>query len=269
MLTIGVLKIKVAKYPSQDLKHLLDEIVYRVNDISFIENDPISIPHRYTKPQDIEIAGLFAAVLAWGKRKTIINKTNDLLCRMDNDPHAFIVNHSESDRVVFVDFVHRTFQGIDAIYFVDFLQRHYQSNDSLETVFYRDQRVAYNQTEALDNFYKYFSDCEYLPHRTLKHVAAPSKNSTCKRLNMYLRWMVRNDDKKVDFGLWRTIPMSGLMIPLDVHVENYSRQFGLLTRKQRDWKAVEELTAALRQFDPHDPVRYDYALFGLGVINEI
>jgi uncharacterized protein (TIGR02757 family) len=252
-----------------DIKTVLDEIVDKVNNVSFIERDPISIPHRFSKIQDIEIAGLLSATLAWGQRTTIINKTNDLIARMDNDPHNFVVHHTESDSKVLLNFVHRTFQGIDAIYFVDFLQRHYKQYTSLESAFYTNTSEVYSQSIALDNFYTYFANGEFVLHRTLKHVAAPSKKSTCKRLNMYLRWMVRHDDRGVDFGLWRTIPMSGLMIPLDVHVEKYSRHFGLLTRKQRDWLAVEELTTSLRDFDSSDPVRYDYALFGLGITKDL
>jgi uncharacterized protein (TIGR02757 family) len=250
------------------LRTILDELVVKHNRPGFIPLDPIGIPHRFSLRQDIEIAGFFAAILAWGNRKTIINKTNELLDLMDDDPYRFIVNHVERDRKRFEGFVHRTFQGIDALYFVDFLQRHYRTHESLETAFYRVSHGDYDQESALNRFYAYFSDSLHLLPRTLKHVACPEKKSTCKRLNMYLRWMVRHDDQGVDFGLWRSIPMSGLMIPLDVHVEHYSRQFGLLTRKQRDWQSVVELTTALRQMDPTDPVKYDFALFGLGAIKD-
>ncbi len=248
------------------LKDRLDELVDSVNRIGFIEHDPIGIPHRFTLMQDIEISGLLAAVLAWGQRKTIINKTTELLNRMDNQPYDFILHHSENDRKPFLNFVHRTFQGIDAIYFLDFLQRHYRQYDTLESAFYPDIAKPYRQEEALNDFCSYFCSSRDLLQRTQKHIASPAKKSTCKRLNMYLRWMVRSDDRDVDFGLWKTIPMSGLMMPLDVHVENYARKFGLLTRKQRDWLAVVELTEALKDFDPHDPVKYDFALFGLGVM---
>jgi uncharacterized protein (TIGR02757 family) len=249
-----------------ELKERLDILVDKVNRLDFIENDPIGIPHRYSGKQDIEISGLFAAVLAWGQRKTIINKTNELLRLMDDVPYDFIVNHSEEDRKPFERFVHRTFQGIDAICFLAFLQQHYRQYDSLEQAFYPDPSSSYRQEDGLNHFYNYFCSTPDMLRRTQKHIASPSKNSTCKRLNMYLRWMVRYDDRGVDFGLWHSIPMSELMMPLDVHVEKYGRAFGLLTRKQRDWRAVIELTEALSRFDSKDPVKYDYALFGLGVM---
>ncbi len=253
---------------SLKLKTYLDAIVSSVNRLDFIELDPISIPHGFTLKQDIEISGFFSAILAWGNRKTIIMKSKELMSMMDNAPHDFIKNHTEEDKKVLLNFKHRTFQATDILYFVDFLQRHYKDNKSLETAFYKDKNLAYEQESALIRFHQYFFDDEFAPLRTRKHIASPAKNATCKRLNMYLRWMVRNDDQKVDFGLWKTIPMSELMIPLDVHVERYARKFNLITRKQRDWQTVRELTENLKQFDPHDPVKYDYALFGLGVATQ-
>jgi uncharacterized protein (TIGR02757 family) len=250
------------------LKDRLDDLVDRVNRLDFIENDPIGIPHRFTSKQDIEISGFLAAILAWGQRKTIINKTNELISMMDNDPYRFIVGHSEEDRKPFVNFVHRTFQGADALYFLEFLQQHYRRFESLEQAFVPNLSTVYRQEDALNHFYQYFSASPHLLQRTLKHIASPAKKSTCKRLNMFLRWMVRSDDRGVDFGIWKSIPMSGLMIPLDVHVEKYSRQFGLLKRKQRDWLAVTELTTSLAMFDEADPVKYDFALFGLGVMKD-
>jgi uncharacterized protein (TIGR02757 family) len=247
------------------LKNFLEEAVDKVNRIDFIELDPIQIPHSYTLLQDQEISGFFSAILAWGNRKTIINKAKELMELMDNRPYDFILNHSDLDKKPFLNFKHRTFQATDILYFLDFFQRHYKNSVSLETAFYPDISVQYTQENGLNHFYKYFFDVEYAPNRTRKHIASPAKKSTCKRLNMYLRWMVRNDERKVDLGLWKTIPASELMIPLDVHVERVARKIGLLDRKQRDWFAVCELTGNLKKFDAHDPVKYDYALFGLGV----
>jgi uncharacterized protein (TIGR02757 family) len=247
------------------LKEYLDLIVDKVNRYDFIDLDPISVPHRFSNKNDIEIAGFFSAILAWGNRKTIINKSLELMSLMDDQPHDFIVNHVEKDLKSITNFKHRTFQSTDLLYFVEFLQRYYRSNDSLETAFRPDPSQNYFQETALANFHHLFFEAEYAPHRTKKHLASPANKSTCKRLNMYLRWMVRSDERKVDFGIWKTIPMSGLMIPLDVHVENNARKFGLLTRKQRDWLAVEEITSNLRKMNLEDPVIYDYALFGLGV----
>lgn len=247
------------------LKEYLDSIVDKVNNLDFITMDPISIPHRYKLKQDIEIAGFFSAMLAWGNRKTIINKSLELMSLMDNQPFDFIKNHKEKDLKPLTTFKHRTFQSTDLLYFIDFLQGYYHENESLETAFMPNNASNYNQEIALTHFNKLFFDREYAPIRTKKHIASPANKSTCKRLNMYLRWMVRSDERKVDFGLWKTIPMSDLMIPLDVHVEHFARQFGLLTRKQRDWSAVKEITANLSKMNPNDPVIFDYALFGLGV----
>ena len=247
------------------IKQQLDEIVDKVNHKDFIDNDPICIPHRFSKLQDIEISAFFAAIFAWGNRKTIINKTNEVLELMGNDPYDFIMNHQKKDLRAFENFKHRTFQAIDLLYFIEFFRFFYQNHHSLEAAFNPNPEQPYNQKEALIGFHDLFFSLEFVPERTKKHVSTPAKNSTCKRLNMFLRWMVRKDHRGVDFGLWSTIPMSGLMIPFDVHVERYARIFGLLTRKQRDWIAVEEITECLRQINAEDPVIYDYALFGLGV----
>ena len=247
------------------LKDHLDTLVEKVNRLDFIDLDPISIPHRYTLKQDIEIAGFFSAILAWGNRKTIINKASELMSLFGDKPYDFIVNHQESDLKSLTSFKHRTFQSTDLLVFIDFLTKYYKENESLETAFLPSCNSTYNQEQALTSFHNLVFKNQDLPLRSRKHLATPAKNSTCKRLNMYLRWMVRRDEKGVDFGIWNQIPMSELMIPLDVHVEKYARQFGLLTRKQRDWKAVEEVTAHLRKMNPIDPVIYDYALFGLGV----
>ncbi|MCB0640132.1 MAG: TIGR02757 family protein [Phaeodactylibacter sp.] len=249
------------------IKEYLDEQADRFNQPHFIEQDPISIPHQFQKLQDIEIIGFWAATLAWGQRKTIINNARRLVELMDGAPHDFILNHQEQDRKRFLDFKHRTFQATDTLYFLEFFQQYYREHESLERAFARHLSPDMPNTEAaLRGFHDDFFDLPVAPQRTRKHVATPARKSTCKRLNMFLRWMVRQDERGVDFGLWRNISPSQLMIPLDVHVERIARQLGLLRRKQRDWLAVEELTAQLRSFDPQDPVKYDFALFGIGVL---
>ncbi|NNK90731.1 MAG: TIGR02757 family protein, partial [Saprospiraceae bacterium] len=182
-----------------------------------------------------------------------------------NAPFEFIVNHQEKDRKRFSEFKHRTFQYTDTLYFLEFLQWYYTQYESLEDAFVGHQDMK----STLSTFHNQFFHLENAPTRTRKHVSTPARNSSCKRLNMFLRWMVRSDGHGVDFGLWKKIPTSMLMIPLDVHVERVARQLGLLERKQRDWKAVEELTANLRKFDPADPVKYDFALYGMGVLGEL
>ncbi len=250
-----------------DLKDYLDSCVERFNQADFIKNDPISIPHLFTTLQDIEIMGFWVAMLAWGQRKTIINKSLELIELMNGKPYEFIVNHHEKERKAFLDFKHRTFQATDTLYFLEFLQQYYRNNDSLEDAFSRHlSKDDISTKNAISGFHELFFSLPYAPERTRKHIASPSRNSSCKRLNMFLRWMVRRDDNGVDFGLWQKIKPSQLMIPLDVHVARVGSRLNLLERKQRDWKAVEELTKNLRIFDPEDPVKYDFALFGLGVL---
>ncbi|MFN8282894.1 MAG: TIGR02757 family protein [Chitinophagales bacterium] len=232
----------------------------KYNKKDFIQNDPISIPHRFTKKQDIEIAGLFAATLAWGNRASIINSCNKLMTLMHNQPHDFILNHSQKELKPFTTFVHRTFNATDLLYFIAFLKSHYSQNDSLENLFLNE-----SVEQGLLNFKKTFFSLENFPMRTQKHISSPQTKSTCKRLNMYLRWMVRNDKRGVDFGIWKKIKAHQLQIPLDVHVENYARQLNLIERKQRDWLTVCELTSNLRLIDAKDPVRFDFALFGMGI----
>ena len=244
------------------------------NNLSFIPLDPVSIPHLFTKKEDIEISGLFAATFAWGNRTTIINKCRELMELMDNSPHDFIINHQEKDRKRFIGFRHRTFNDTDLLYFVSFLQHHYTKYTSLEDAFF--PAKIFNEVKAgseivehaLNNFSSYFFSLEYVPARTRKHVASPMKNSGCKRLNMYLRWMVRNDDAGVDFGMWSKIQPSQLIIPLDLHVARVAKRFKLLTRPKADWLSAVELTKNLRTFDKNDPVKYDFALFALGVIEK-
>lgn len=251
-----------------ELKNFLDEKVIQFDNPDFIKDDPICIPHLFSRKQDIEIAGFFAAVFAWGIRKTIINKSKLLLQLMDDAPYDFIVNHQENDLKKLVGFCHRTFNDTDLLYFISFLKYHYSGHKSLETAFFT-QRIIKDSAnvveDSLNYFNQYFFSLEDVPSRTKKHIASPSKNSSCKRLNMFLRWMVRDDSKGVDFGLWKKINPSQLICPVDVHVARVSRHFNLLQRKQVDWTAAVELTGKLRTFDPNDPVKYDFALFSLGV----
>jgi uncharacterized protein (TIGR02757 family) len=254
---------------TSSLKAFLDIQVEKYNQISFIEDDPICIPHQFTLKQDIEIMGLFASVFAWGQRKTIINKCNELSNRMDNRPYDFILNHQDSDLKGLLGFKHRTFTDTDLLYFVSFLNKWYKDNESLEFAFSKHLNPKDKNIEkALTGFRLLFESNDEAPRRTLKHVSSPSQNSACKRLCMYLRWMVRDDDSKVDFGIWKTIKPSQLICPLDLHVQRTAIKFGLLQREQSDWKAALELTDNLKQFDKKDPVKYDFALFGLSIMPE-
>jgi uncharacterized protein (TIGR02757 family) len=250
---------------TNNLKGLLDKKVKEYNQPSFIKDDPISIPHQFTKKQDIEIAGFFAAVFSWGNRTTIINKCQELLQRMDRSPYQFVQQHTKTDLKRLKGFKHRTFNEDDLFYFIDFFQRHYFENDSLETAFFPSLKM--NVENGLNHFKNYFFSSEHLK-RTEKHVSSPQQRSTCKRMNMYLRWMVRKDNQGVDFGIWKNISPAGLICPLDVHVARVARKLGLLQRKQNDWQAAVELTDALRKLDKQDPVKYDFALFNLGVIEK-
>ncbi|HYE55290.1 MAG TPA: TIGR02757 family protein [Chitinophagaceae bacterium] len=251
------------------LKDFLNRKVDEYNQPSFANNDPVCIPHRFTVMQDIEIAGFFAAIFAWGNRKAIIRKSTDLMQRMDNAPFDFIKNHEEYHLKHLLGFKHRTFNDTDLLYFVSFLQYHYRRHASLETAFTQWMENDDEHVEnALNGFYGYFFSLEHLPQRTKKHIASPEKKSTCKRLNMFLRWMVRNDKRGVDFGIWKKIKPSQLVCPVDLHVARVARRFKLLDRKQTDWQAALDLTAHLRRLDPADPVKYDFALFGLGVMEK-
>ena len=252
----------------QHIRIFLDEKAGHYNAPFFIENDPISIPHRFSLKQDIEIMGFFAATLAWGQRKTIISKCLELEERFGGEPYRFIREHSEEDLRALLGFKHRTFNDTDLLYFVDFLQRHYTRFDSLEDAFLSDGKFV-SVESSLTHFENCFFDHPNAPQRTRKHVATPARNSTCKRLNMFFRWMVRDDDNGVDFGLWKRIPQSALICPIDVHVDRTARKLGLITRKQTDWKTAVELTENLRLLHANDPVKYDFALFGLSVEKEI
>ncbi|TDH23215.1 TIGR02757 family protein [Segetibacter sp. 3557_3] len=252
-----------------NLTEFLNRKVGEYNQLSFVQDDPVCIPHSFTSLQDIEISGLFAAIFAWGNRTTIINKSRELLRRMDNAPYDFVLNHEPSDLKSLLGFKHRTFNDTDLLYFVHFLNYHYQHNPSLESAFTRNiRRDDTDTTNMLNGFYAYFFSLPDAPPRTQKHVASPAKNSTCKRLSMYLRWMVRRDKCGVDFGLWRKIKPSQLVCPIDIHVARVATRFGLLQRKMIDWQAALELTTELRKLDRNDPVRYDFALFALGVVEK-
>ena len=242
----------------------LDAKVKLYNQPSFITGDPICVPHAFSKKQDIEISGLFAAVLAWGNRTTIINNSRKLMEWMDNSPHDFLLHHHETDLKRFLHFAHRTFNATDLLYFIFFLRYHYSSSSTLEDAFvpgkqYREETVE----QALVHFHNYFFSIEH-PHRTRKHIATPARNSACKRLNMYLRWMVRNDNNGVDFGIWKKIKPKQLICPLDVHVARVAELLGMLDNIKSNWNNALDLTAQLKLLNPSDPAIYDYALFSLG-----
>jgi uncharacterized protein (TIGR02757 family) len=248
----------------ENLKAFLDFKVAQYNRPDFIKNDPVSIPHLFTRKQDIEIMGFWAATLAWGQRITIINKCKELISLMDGAPYDFIINHEEPDLKKLLHFKHRTFNDVDTLYFISFFRHHYSNYASLEDAF-----IAATDANTVENclnyFRSYFFSLPDYPYRTKKHVSSPSQKSTCKRLNMFLRWMVRKDNCGVDFGIWNKIKASDLIMPCDLHVDRVARKLKLIDRKQTDWQTAIELTGRLREFDSQDPVKYDFALFGLGI----
>jgi uncharacterized protein (TIGR02757 family) len=248
------------------LKDFLDKKVDEYNQPSFIKDDPISVPHLFSKKQDIEIAGFFAAIFAWGNRTTIINKSKELMQLMDNSPYHFCLFHSATDLKGLLNFKHRTFNTTDLLYFIEFLKHHYSKYTSLEMAF-----TIHGKTieEMLTGFHHYFFSLEEVPARTRKHIATPERKSSCKRLNMFLRWMVRKDNKGVDFGIWKNISPSKLICPIDLHVARVAKRLNLFERTQTDWLAALELTEFLRTLDKNDPVKYDFALFGMGVNEKI
>jgi uncharacterized protein (TIGR02757 family) len=248
----------------ENLKAFLDSKVVQYNGSDFIKNDPVSIPHLFTKKQDIEIMGFWAATLAWGQRITIINKCKELISLMDGAPYDFIMNHEEPDLKKLLHFKHRTFNDVDTLYFISFFRYHYSNYESLEDAFIPTD-VIKGVEESLNYFRNYFFSLPDYPHRTKKHVSSPSQKSTCKRLNMFLRWMVRKDNCGVDFGIWNKIKSSELIMPCDLHVDRVARKLKLIYRKQTDWQTAIELTGRLCEFDPLDPAKYDFALFGLGI----
>ncbi|MFD1294067.1 TIGR02757 family protein [Lutibacter holmesii] len=250
----------------KDLKEFLDQKVLEYNNPKFIESDPVQIPHLFTLKEDIEIAGFLAATIAWGNRKMIINNSHKMMELMGNSPFDFVMNHKQHHLDSFNGFVHRTFNHIDFTYFIKALNHIYKNYNGLENVF--QQNATSNSLQpAIHHFKKIFFEINH-PIRTTKHISDPLKGSAAKRINMYLRWMIREDKNGVDFGLWKSISPSVLSCPLDVHSGNVARKLGILTRKQNDAKALAELDTALRKMDANDPVKYDFALFGLGVFEK-
>ena len=251
---------------TSNLKEFLDQKVHEYNQPGFIEHDPIMVPHGYRQKQDIEIAGFLAAVFAWGQRKTIINKSREFLALMGNEPYRFVLSYQENDLKPFQDFKHRTFNGTDALYFLHFFHWFYERHNSLEEAFIAGLK---DEDDTIENglvyFFELFFSLPDHPKRTYKHIPTPQRKSACKRICMFLRWMVRNDERGVDFGIWSKIKSSQLICPCDLHVDRVARKLKLISRKQTDWQTAVELTESLKQFDPEDPVKYDFALFGLGV----
>jgi len=250
-----------------ELKSFLDEKVIQYNTLDFIESDPVQIPHLFTQKEDIEIAAFLSATIAWGNRTMIIRNSHKMMDLMGNAPYDFVMSHKEEDLAKLEHFVHRTFNSHDFTFFIKSLKNIYQNHNGLESVYSKNQQLETMQ-KSISDFKKIFFE---IPHqyRTQKHVSDPMNNSAAKRINMFLRWMVRQDNKGVDLGIWKSISPASLSCPLDVHSGNVARKLGLLTRKQNDGKAVTELDLKLRQLDSNDPVKYDFALFGLGVFEGV
>ncbi len=249
-----------------ELKDFLDAKVLQYNLPKFLETDPIQIPHEFSKKEDIEISAFLTSTVAWGNRKSIITNAKKMMERMDNAPHEFVLNHKPEDLANFEGFVHRTFNSQDLSFFVQSLKNIYINHKGLESVFVKNASNT-GMHKSISEFKKIFFEIPH-PQRTTKHVSDPLKGSAAKRINMYLRWMVRSNATGVDFGLWKSISPATLSCPLDVHSGNVARKLGLLHRKQNDAKALAELDKNLRKLDPHDPVKYDFALFGLGVFEK-
>lgn len=251
---------------TSELKEFLNTKVEQYNNTTFIESDPIQIPHQFSKKEDIEISGFLTTTIAWGNRKSIINNANKMMQLIEQTPHDFVINHNQKDLDSLQRFVHRTFNGQDFSQFIKSLHHIYKNYQGLETLF-----AKHAQPDSMQHSIHHFKNVFFeIPHqlRTQKHISDPLKNSAAKRINMFLRWMVRNDKNGVDFGIWKSLSPSQLSCPLDVHSGNVARKLGLLTRKQNDAKALHELDTALRQLDANDPVKYDFALFGLGVFEK-
>ncbi len=247
-----------------NLKEFLDEKYNQYNTPQFIETDPIQIPHKFTEKEDIEIAAFLTATIAWGNRKMIIRNADKIVNLLDNEPYSFIVNASDNEIESLANFVHRTFNIVDLHFFLKSLRNIYKNHNGLENVF---SQQGNDIPAALINFREIFFEISF-PDRTSKHISNVAKNSAAKRLNLFLMWMIRQDNRGVHFGIWNKIKPSALFLPLDVHTGNVGRKLGLLKRKQNDWKAVAEITNGLREFDPSDPVKYDFALFGLGIFEK-
>ncbi|MEY2792187.1 MAG: hypothetical protein RJA76_179 [Bacteroidota bacterium] len=249
-----------------EVQKLLEAKFQQFNQIDFIKEDPISIPHMFSKKENIEIMGFWVAILSWGQRKTILRKAKELIDLMDGNPHDFILHFRDKDLKRFENFKHRTFQYPDTLYFLNFFQRHYKLHQSLESAFSKTFNSSEETIESsINRFYDYFFDDEWVLNRTKKHISRPASHSACKRICMFLRWMVRQDANGVDFGLWKTIKPSQLICPLDVHVQRQAEQLGLIPNAPASWKLAVHLTKELKKFDINDPVKYDFALFGLGI----
>jgi uncharacterized protein (TIGR02757 family) len=246
-----------------ELKDFLDEKVNQYNNLDFIDSDPVQIPHLFSLKEDVEIAGFLSATIAWGNRKMIIKNAHKMMDLMGNAPYDFVMSHKESDLERLESFVHRTFNGQDFASFIRSLQHIYKNHNGMEAVFLRNQE-SLSMQKSISEFKKVFFEIPH-PHRTQKHISDPLNGSAAKRINMYLRWMCRQDNKGVDLGIWKSISPASLSCPLDVHSGNVARKLSLLTRKQNDSKALSELDKNLRLLDDKDPVKYDFALFGLGV----
>lgn len=248
----------------QELRGLLENLHSKYNNSGFIEADPISLPHKFTRKEDIEIAGFLAATIAWGNRKVIVRNAHRMAEMMDNSPYDFTMNASREDMAPLMEFVHRTFNGDDFLTFIMALRNIYTNHGGIGAFFERSYAQSSDMRKAISEFRNEFFSIEH-DKRSQKHLSSIDKGAACKRLNMFIRWMVRKDDHGVDFGLWEGIPSSAIYLPLDVHSGNMSRELGLLSRTQNDWRAVEEVTQSLAGFDPEDPVKYDFALFGAGI----
>jgi len=249
-----------------ELKEFLDEKVIQYNRPDFLDTDPIQIPHLFSKKEDIEIIGFLTATISWGNRKSIINNAKKLVNLLGNSPYDFVMNHTELDLESLQNFVHRTFNGIDLTYFIKALKHIYKNHQGLEALFLKN--ITNNSLQpSISKFKKVFFEIPH-PARTTKHISDPLRGSAAKRINMFLRWMVRDGATGVDFGIWKSIPAAALSCPLDVHSGNVARKLGLIKRKQNDAKALAELDASLHKLDPSDPVKYDFALFGLGVFEK-
>lgn len=257
-------RLKQPSWNSDDVRDFLERKTAEFNRPEFIGEDPVSVPHLFSRKEDIEIAGFLAATIAWGQRPTIVKNGMGLMHAMSHSPYEFVMNAGPKDLNRISSFVHRTFNGKDLTTFIRCLRNLYIKHEGMESVFIRSLKQENNMMDAISAFRKVFFSVRH-EQRTEKHVSDPKRNSSAKRINMFLRWMVRKDANGVDFGIWKSIPTASLMIPLDVHVGNVARELQLLHRKQDDRKAVEELTKVLRQFDPLDPVKYDFALFGVGI----
>ncbi|HSP39901.1 MAG TPA: TIGR02757 family protein [Gillisia sp.] len=249
-----------------EIKSFLDFKVQQYNTPGFIETDPIQIPHKFSKKEDIEISGFLTATIAWGNRKSILNNASGLMDLMDNAPYEYVMNHEKRDLQDLENFVHRTFNGIDLQFFITSLKNIYKNHGGMEEVF-STYALEDDLQPAIHEFRRIFFEQDH-PERTRKHISDPYRNSAAKRINMFLRWMIRKDNAGVDFGIWSKLNPSQLSCPLDIHSGNTARKLGILSRKQNDARGLKELDTALRKFDPVDPVKYDFALFGLGVFEK-